>query len=124
MWRMCPRDLCLILLSLSMDSQWVQFISYAHICPCIQYQWNSTGFHVMTPETFTVALHEVLILPSVEELALRHQGRMWAVQRFSEEEFEKGWKKLLTKGSSTTIIEGPCLTEQTRHAYLSGTPAK
>src|ERR1700689_907203 len=85
------RDLYLILLSPSTDSRQVQSISHMPIFA--QYQCNSTGFHAKTPEPFRGALHEALTLPSEEELALRHRARTWAVHRFSEEEFEKGWNE-------------------------------
>jgi len=57
----------------------------------VPFNGQPTGFHATTPDTFAVALHKVLTLPSVEELALRERARSWAVQRFSEEEFEMGW---------------------------------
>ncbi|KAF9464212.1 glycosyltransferase family 4 protein [Collybia nuda] len=50
-----------------------------------------TGFHALTPETFATALHTALTLSIEEELALRRRARAWAVLRFSEKEFEKGW---------------------------------
>jgi alpha-1,2-mannosyltransferase len=49
------------------------------------------GYHAETPETFADALHAVLTLDRLEELTLRKRARTWAVQRFSEEEFVKGW---------------------------------
>jgi alpha-1,2-mannosyltransferase len=51
----------------------------------------SAGYHATTPETFAAALHTVLSLSPQEEFAMRQRARSWAVQRFSEEEFEKGW---------------------------------
>jgi len=59
----------------------------------VPFRGQPTGFHATTPESFAVALHEALTLPSAEELALRRRARTWAVQRFSEEEFEKGWNE-------------------------------
>jgi len=50
-----------------------------------------TGYHATTPDTFAAAMHSVLTLSTPEELALRQRARTWAVQKFSEEEFEKGW---------------------------------
>ncbi|THH09587.1 hypothetical protein EW146_g8649 [Bondarzewia mesenterica] len=51
-----------------------------------------TGFHATNPETFAEAIHEALTLPPEVELALRRRAREWAVGRFSEREFEKGWQ--------------------------------
>jgi alpha-1,2-mannosyltransferase len=60
----------------------------------ISYEHQSDlGFHATTPETFAEALRKVLTLPLAEELALRQRARTWAVQRFSQEEFEKGWSE-------------------------------
>jgi len=50
-----------------------------------------TGFHATTPQTFADAFDKVLSLWTEEDLALRARARSWAVQQFSEEEFEKGW---------------------------------
>lgn len=49
------------------------------------------GYHANTTEEFADALANVLSLSSEEGLALRHRARIWAIQRFSEEEFERGW---------------------------------
>jgi len=57
----------------------------------VPFHGQPTGFHATTPETFAEALHKVLTLSLAEELALRQRARTWAVQRFSQEEFEKGW---------------------------------
>ncbi|RXW23803.1 hypothetical protein EST38_g2071 [Candolleomyces aberdarensis] len=50
-----------------------------------------SGFHAKTPAGFAEALKKVLSLSGEEELEMRRRARQWAVQRFSEEEFEKGW---------------------------------
>lgn len=50
------------------------------------------GYHATTPERFADALHGVLTLSRDDELAMRSRARTWAVQRFSEEEFERGWE--------------------------------
>ncbi|OSC98020.1 glycosyltransferase family 4 protein [Trametes coccinea BRFM310] len=50
-----------------------------------------TGYHATTPETFAEAFRTVLTLPKDAELAMRQRARAWAVQKFSAEEFEKGW---------------------------------
>lgn len=60
----------------------------------------SIGYHAKTPEEFADAIHTVLNLPPDEELELRKRARTWAVQRFSEQEFEKfwdesGWKNVM-----------------------------
>lgn len=50
------------------------------------------GYHANSAKTFADAFQSVLTLPVHEELALRQRAREWAVQRFSEEEFAKGWE--------------------------------
>ncbi|KXN82832.1 GDP-Man:Man(3)GlcNAc(2)-PP-Dol alpha-1,2-mannosyltransferase [Leucoagaricus sp. SymC.cos] len=57
----------------------------------IPFNGKPTGYHAKTTEEFAEALDEVLSLPLEEQLALRQRARTWAVQRFSEEEFQKGW---------------------------------
>lgn len=57
----------------------------------IPFNGERTGYHAATPEEFAGALQTALTLDSEEELTLRMRTRTWAVQRFSEEEFEKGW---------------------------------
>ena len=49
------------------------------------------GFHATSPDTFADAFNEVLSLSAEDDFALRLRARTRAVQRFSEEEFEKGW---------------------------------
>lgn len=52
------------------------------------------GFHAVTVEEYTEALETILSLSPDDELyMLRWRARAWAVQRFSEEEFEKGWNQ-------------------------------
>jgi len=51
------------------------------------------GFHAASPEQFAEALQTVLTLSPDDELSMRWRARAWAVQRFSEEEFEKGWNQ-------------------------------
>ncbi|KAH9891871.1 mannosyltransferase [Cubamyces lactineus] len=50
-----------------------------------------TGYHATSPETFAEAFRTVFTLPQEAEFAMRQRARTWAVQRFSAEEFEKGW---------------------------------
>ncbi|KAK0460001.1 mannosyltransferase [Desarmillaria tabescens] len=52
-----------------------------------------TGYHAETPAAFADAIHTALTLPTDEEFAIRLRARTWAVQRFSEEEFEKEWNE-------------------------------
>ncbi|KAJ3485386.1 hypothetical protein NLI96_g5000 [Meripilus lineatus] len=52
---------------------------------------NFNGLPTDSPETFAEAFEKVLDLAPEEELALRTRTRTWAVQRFSQEEFERGW---------------------------------
>ena len=51
------------------------------------------GFHAVTSEEFADALQTVLTLSPDDELCIRWRARAWGVQRFSEEEFEKGWNQ-------------------------------
>ncbi|KAF5393470.1 hypothetical protein D9757_000670 [Collybiopsis confluens] len=57
----------------------------------VPFDGQPTGFHADSVETFAKALHAALSLPASEDLAIRQRARTWAVQRFSEAEFEKGW---------------------------------
>lgn len=50
-----------------------------------------TGFHATTAEEYASAYHTVFSLSEVEEIALRARARRWAVGRFSEDEFVRGW---------------------------------
>ncbi|KII91044.1 glycosyltransferase family 4 protein [Plicaturopsis crispa FD-325 SS-3] len=50
-----------------------------------------TGYHAKTRDEFAQAMYRALTLPPVEELAMRARARHWAVQTFSEAEFERGW---------------------------------
>ena len=51
------------------------------------------GFHAVTCEEFADAIQTVLTLSPYDESCMRWRARAWAVQRFSEEEFEKGWNQ-------------------------------
>jgi len=44
-------------------------------------------------DEFAEAMQKVLSLSAEEELAVRTRARKWAVQRFSEAEFEKAWNE-------------------------------
>jgi len=57
----------------------------------VPYYGEPTGFHARDPDSFADALHQALSLSKAEESAMRKRARQWAVQRFSEEEFVKGW---------------------------------
>ena len=57
----------------------------------VPYNGEPTGFHATSPETFAEAFRKVLTLSPEEDLAMRTRARTWAVQKFSAEEFEKGW---------------------------------
>ncbi|RPD56623.1 mannosyltransferase [Lentinus tigrinus ALCF2SS1-7] len=50
-----------------------------------------TGYHATSPETFAEAFHTVFTLSTESDIAMRKRARTWAVQKFSAEEFEKGW---------------------------------
>ncbi|KAJ7279072.1 mannosyltransferase [Mycena rebaudengoi] len=67
----------------------------------VPFQGEITGYHATTPTTFASAIHTALTLPPDADFALRQRARTWAVQRFSEAEFEasweaSGWATLLT----------------------------
>ena len=49
------------------------------------------GYHAGSPREFSDAFHSILQLSGEKDLALRRRARKWAVERFSNEEFEKGW---------------------------------
>ncbi|KAJ3551117.1 hypothetical protein NM688_g4919 [Phlebia brevispora] len=57
----------------------------------VPFNGQPTGYHATSSETYADAFHTVFTLSPEEELALRLRTRTWAVQRFSQEEFEKGW---------------------------------
>lgn len=57
----------------------------------VPFNGEPTGYHADDSDSFADALHTVLTLPAEEQLAMRRRARAWAVQRFSEEEFERSW---------------------------------
>ncbi|KIY52569.1 mannosyltransferase [Fistulina hepatica ATCC 64428] len=57
----------------------------------VPFEGQPTGFHAGTPDEFAEVLNHVLSLSADELLMIRRRARAWAVQRFSEEEFEKAW---------------------------------
>ncbi|KAI0698166.1 mannosyltransferase [Cytidiella melzeri] len=59
----------------------------------IPFNGRPTGFHATTPEMYAETFHKVFSLDEEEEIELRTRARVWAVQRFSQEEFEKGWSE-------------------------------
>ncbi|KAJ7166578.1 hypothetical protein C8R46DRAFT_1034614 [Mycena filopes] len=50
------------------------------------------GYHVKTPADFAAVIHAALTLSPEEDVAIRARARTWAVQRFSEAEFEAAWE--------------------------------
>ncbi|GLB38552.1 putative ALG11 mannosyltransferase N-terminus [Lyophyllum shimeji] len=58
----------------------------------VPFDGEPTGYHAQTPKSFAEALHAALTLSPADDLAMRRRARTWAVQRFSEEEFERGWQ--------------------------------
>ena len=82
-----------------MDKSQVVLYSYITNKPTSKCTFTP-GYHATSPEEFAEAIHTVLTLPLVEEVAIRDRARKLAVKKFSEEEFEKawnesGWKKWL-----------------------------
>ncbi|KAF8877139.1 mannosyltransferase [Gymnopilus junonius] len=59
----------------------------------VPFNGEPTGFHALTRQEFANAFQTVLSLSPEEEAAMRWRARAWAVQRFSEEEFERGWNQ-------------------------------
>jgi len=59
----------------------------------VPFNGERTGFHALTTDEFAEAFQTVLSLSPEEEAAMRWRARAWAVQRFSEEEFERGWNQ-------------------------------
>ncbi|KAF9046273.1 glycosyltransferase family 4 protein [Panaeolus papilionaceus] len=57
----------------------------------VPYQGERTGFHATNTLEFAQAMHTVLTLSPEDERNIRFRTRAWAVERFSEKEFEKGW---------------------------------
>ncbi|KAG8880392.1 asparagine-linked glycosylation protein [Tulasnella sp. 331] len=51
-----------------------------------------TGFHAKSPEDYATALEDIFVRSSVEDLAaIRERARASSLQRFANDEFEKGW---------------------------------
>ncbi|KAF8547294.1 glycosyltransferase family 4 protein [Imleria badia] len=58
----------------------------------VPYKSQPTGFHARTPGEFATAMHEILTMDAATERGYRERARLWAVERFSEDEFVKGWE--------------------------------
>ncbi|KAJ7070666.1 mannosyltransferase [Mycena amicta] len=58
----------------------------------VPFDGKNTGYHATSPETFAAAIHQAFSLSPAEDQAIRQRARTWAVQRFSEAEFEAGWE--------------------------------
>ncbi|KAJ7632921.1 mannosyltransferase [Roridomyces roridus] len=58
----------------------------------VPFQGEITGYHAITATEFASQIHAALTLSSEEDLAIRQRARAWAVQRFSEAEFEAAWE--------------------------------
>ncbi|KAL0960579.1 hypothetical protein HGRIS_005613 [Hohenbuehelia grisea] len=59
----------------------------------VPYNGKPTGYHATDAAGFADAIHRVFSLSPEDELSLRSRARAWAVQRFSEDEFERGWNE-------------------------------
>ncbi|KIP05207.1 glycosyltransferase family 4 protein, partial [Phlebiopsis gigantea 11061_1 CR5-6] len=59
----------------------------------VPFAGGPTGFHATSADGFADAFYKVLSMGAEEQLALRGRARTWAVQRFSNEEFENGWNE-------------------------------
>ncbi|KAI9566213.1 glycosyltransferase family 4 protein [Boletus coccyginus] len=58
----------------------------------VPYKSQPTGFHARTSGGFAAALHEILMMDTATQRGYRERARRWAVERFSEEEFVRGWE--------------------------------
>ncbi|KAJ7723442.1 mannosyltransferase, partial [Mycena maculata] len=58
----------------------------------VPFQGKITGYHATTPASFADAIHTAFTLSPEADLAIRQRARTWAVQRFSEAEFEAAWE--------------------------------
>ncbi|KAG8214910.1 mannosyltransferase, partial [Butyriboletus roseoflavus] len=58
----------------------------------VPYKSQPTGFHARTPGEFATAMHEILTMNAATDQGYRERARRWAVEKFSEEEFVKGWE--------------------------------
>ncbi|KIM53165.1 glycosyltransferase family 4 protein [Scleroderma citrinum Foug A] len=59
----------------------------------VPYRSEPTGFHAKTPGEFSAVMHQILTMDGVQERAYRERARRWAVERFSEDAFVRGWEK-------------------------------
>jgi len=59
----------------------------------VPYHSQPTGFHARTPGEFATRMHEILTMDATTELRYRERARLWAVEKFSQEEFVKGWEE-------------------------------
>ncbi|KZO96898.1 glycosyltransferase family 4 protein [Calocera viscosa TUFC12733] len=59
----------------------------------VPYQGQPTGFHAKDASEFAHKLDEALTLSPSAQLAMRKRGRALASEKFSEEEFVKGWEE-------------------------------
>jgi len=57
----------------------------------VPFNGKPTGFHATSPDEYADHFHTIFSMSPDEELEFRLRARTWAVQRFSNEEFEKGW---------------------------------
>ncbi|KAJ7206027.1 mannosyltransferase [Mycena pura] len=67
----------------------------------VPFQGEITGYHATTPATFASSIHKAFALSPMADLAIRQRARKWAVQRFSEAEFEASWE---ASGWSTLLV--------------------
>jgi len=58
----------------------------------VPFQGEATGYHATTAGEFASQIHTALTLSPEDDLAIRQRARTWAVQRFSEAEFEAAWE--------------------------------
>ncbi|WRT64804.1 uncharacterized protein IL334_001739 [Kwoniella shivajii] len=59
----------------------------------VPFHKQKTGFHATDADSFAEAIHQAFSLPLKESVSTRKAARELAVQKFSEKEFEEGWRK-------------------------------
>ncbi|WVQ83370.1 hypothetical protein IAT38_005511 [Cryptococcus sp. DSM 104549] len=59
----------------------------------VPHKGQRTGYHATDAPSFAAALHEAFSLSPSQSLKMRKAARALAVEKFSEQEFEKSWDK-------------------------------
>jgi hypothetical protein len=82
-------------LCLSIASELVHHVLHStfpfSLTPRLGVNDDIAGFHAKDPYGFAQAVHEVMVMPEEERVAIRTRARRWATTTFSQEAFERGW---------------------------------